>query len=120
MIVLIVAVVVIVPLLYPAPAVQVQAIYVWAPDNVCGLNTNPIGYYGYNSSTSAVNTFDLEVENFNGTTCTVVGVTTNSSGFALSQIQVPLVIAGGTNNSMNLTVTSPSSSFSGILNLVFS
>lgn len=102
------------------PPVQVLEIDIWAPDNVCGLNANPIGYTGYNTSTGAAYPIDLGVPNFNSTACTVKAVATNTSGFSLSGVQVPLTIAGNGTGSMNLTITSPGSSFSGYLNLVFS
>jgi len=125
-VVLLVASVLAVSLLAPpsAPSVQVQSIYIWAPDNVCGLNSNPIDYYGYNSSTGAANAFQLEVPNYNTTTCVIEGVTTNTTGFALSDVEVPVSIPGNSTGnlyygSLNVTITSPGSSFSGILNLVF-
>ncbi len=90
----------------------------WAPDNVCGLNTNAIEFPGYNGSTGASQTLDFLMPNYNDTTCTVVSATTNSSGFSLSEIQVPLSIPAGGTVSMNITITSPSSDFSGNMNLV--
>lgn len=102
-----------------APAVQVGYINIWAPDNVCGLNSNPIAFYGFNSSTGASQTFDFDMANFNATPCTIHSVVTNTSGFTLSAIQVPLTIPGSDQNaSMNMTITSPGSSFNGNLNLV--
>jgi len=104
--------------LAPPPPVQVGYINIWAPDNVCGLNTNPISFYGFNSSTGASQTLDFGMPNYNATACTIATVTTNSTGFSLSGIQAPLTIAGGATGSMNITITSPSSDFSGNLNLV--
>ncbi len=106
--------------LFPAPAVQVEEINIWAPDNVCGLNANPIFFYGYNSSTGASQTLDFGMPNFNATACTIVSVTTNSTGFSLSDVQVPLTIPGGdtAGASMNITITSPGSPFTGTMNLV--
>ncbi len=120
MIVLVVASVALYVLLVPAPAIQVEAINIWAPDNVCGLNANPIYFYGYNSSTGATQTLDFGMPNFNATTCNIVGVTTNSTGFSLSDVQVPLAIPGEGTGSMNITITSPSSPFTGAMNLVLS
>ncbi len=119
-IILIVAVVAVAYFLFPAPAIQVQSIYIWAPDNVCGLNANPIYFFGYNSSTGATQTLDFGMPNFNTTTCTIVGATTNSSGFALSDVQVPLAIPGNETASMDITITSPSSPFTGNMNIVLS
>jgi len=104
-----------------ASGVQVQYINIWAPDNVCGLNSNPISFYGFNWSTGQSGAVEFSMANFNATACTVVGVTTNTSGFGLSDVQVPLQIpASDQSFPMNMTITAPSSSFSGNLNLVFS
>jgi len=102
----------------PTSPVQVAAINIYSPDNVCGLNVNPIYYDGFNGSTGAVQTLDFPMPNYNGSACTIRAVTTNTTGFTLSAIQVPLVIATDGSASMNITVTSPSSSFSGYLNLI--
>jgi len=106
--------------LFPAaaPPVQVAAINIYSPDNVCGLNVNPIYYNGFNGSTGEVQTLDFPMPNYNGSACTIRAVTTNTTGFTLSAIQIPLGIATGGSASMNITVTSPSSSFSGNLNLI--
>ena len=101
------------------PAIQVPFLVVWAPNNVCGLNANPIEYYGFNSSTSQAQELDLPVPNYNTTACTVTGVSTNTSGFSLSMIQVPVTVAGSGTGSMNLTITPPASPYSGNMNLVF-
>jgi len=107
-------------LLVPAgPAVQVGAIDIWAPDNVCGLGTNSIYYEGYNASTGEAISLELYVPNYNGTSCTVSQVTTNTSGFTLSGVQTGVVVPAHGNATLNLTIGSPSSSFSGTLNLVF-
>jgi len=104
----------------PPPAVVVGSIVVWAPDNACGLNLNRISYSGYNSSTGAAIPFELEVPNFNTTACTVAGVVTNSSGFTVSGVQAHVAIPGYGQATLNLTITSPGSSFAGNLDLVFS
>ncbi len=118
-IVLIVATVVAAYLLFPAPPIQVEGINIYAPDNVCGLNSNPIGYYGFNSSTSAVQTLEFEIPSFNATSCSIVSVVTNTSGFLVTPSGLPLSIPGEGNGFLNLTITSPSSPFTGLLNLVF-
>jgi hypothetical protein len=118
--VILIAVVAVAYFLFPAPPIQVGAINIWAPDNVCGLNSNPIYFDGFNGSTSATQTLDFGMPNFNATNCTVVGVTTNTSGFTLSQIQVPLLIPAEGNASMNITIQSPSSPYTGNLDLVLS
>jgi hypothetical protein len=112
-------------LISPPPPVQVEEIAIYSPNNVCGLNVNGIAYYGFNSSTSANQTLDFPVPNYNSTSCTVHGVTTNTTGFSITYAQVPLTIPAGNaqgsvNASMNVTIISPPSSFSGVLNLIFS
>jgi hypothetical protein len=103
----------------PPPPIEVGAIDVWAPDNVCGLSSNPVYYGGYNSSTGQAIAFELEVLNYNATACTVNNVTTNTTGFSLSDVQPHVTIPADGNSTMNLTVTSPTSPFSGNLNLLF-
>ncbi len=102
----------------PTSPVEVAAINIYSPDNVCGLNSNPIYYDGFNGSTGQVQIIGFTMPNYNGSACTIRAVTTNTTGFTLSAIQVPLVIPGDGNASMNISVTSPSSSFSGYLNLI--
>lgn len=124
-VILVVAVIAVVFLATPPPPVQVSDILIWAPDNVCGLNTYGIYFLGFNGSKAATQTIDFGVPNYNTTACTIVGVITNSTGFSIPSSQVPLTIAGSAsvNNpstaSMNITITSPNATFSGYLNLVF-
>jgi hypothetical protein len=111
-------------LLAPASPISVTYINIWAPDNVCGFLTspdgNPVSYYGFNGSTGQVQTVQFPIPNFNTTTCTVNNAISNTTGFSLSSVQVPLVIPGNGTGLMNMTITSPSSDFSGNLNIVFS
>ena len=102
-------------------AVQVSEIDVWAPDNVCGLSANPIAFDGYGTALNENDSFELYGwQNYNSTACTILSVTTNTTGFSLSGIQVPLTIPGGDQNaSINLTIEAPGSSYSGPLDLVF-
>jgi zinc-ribbon domain len=106
----------------PAPAVSVQSLVVWAPDNVCGLNANPSFYDGFNGSTGQVQTFGLEIPNYNTTgSCTLRSVTTNTTGFSLTVPAgaLPLTVAADQNGTLNVTLTSPSSPFEGVVNLVY-
>lgn len=105
----------------PKPPVQVQNIYIWSPDNVCGLNSDPIYYPGFNSSTGANQTLDFYMPNHNstGNPCTIKKVVTNSTGFMLYNVQVPLTIPYKGTVQMNITIRSPTTSFNGNLNLVF-
>ena len=90
----------------PGPStIQVGGIYIYSPDNVCGLNANPIYFDGFNGSTAQVQTLDFPIPNYNGSACAIRSLTTNTTGFTLSAIQVPLGIAGGGSGSMNITVT---------------
>jgi zinc-ribbon domain len=104
--------------------VDIQGFNIWAPDNACGLNANPIGFSGFNDTPGDVDQLQLSMPNYNSTTCTLVGMVTNTTGFTLSDLGLPLTIPGSPNTSnpvsenLNLTVTMPNSSFNGIVNLV--
>ena len=100
--------------------IQVGDINIWAPDNVCGLNANPIYFYGFNNTTGSATTIEFGMPNFNSTICTILTVTTNTTGFSLSAIQVPLAIAGSGTGWMNITITAPSSPYTGDMSLVLS
>ena len=101
------------------PSVEIEDINVWAPDNVCGLSSHPIYYGGYNTSTGASVPVELTVPNYNATPCLVRDVRTNSTGFSVSSVQRNVTVPGLGNGTLNLTVTSPGSSFAGNLDLVF-
>jgi len=105
----------------PSSPIQVSEIAIWAPDNVCGLRANPLFFDGYSASTTENDSFQLYGwQNYNSTPCTIHSVTTNTTGFTLSDIQLPPTIPGGDQNaSLNLSITTPGSSYSGPLNLVF-
>jgi hypothetical protein len=89
-----------------APVVTITQINVYAPTNVCGLNTFPIYYNGFS-------------ENFNNTTCTVTSVSTNTTGFSLSSIGVPISVAAVGNNTLTLTLNLPNNGFNGVVNLIY-
>ena len=104
----------------PPPNVDVQGLNVYAPDNVCGLNANPVGYSGFNASAGTQMALDLQLENFNLSACSVESVTTNTSGFSVSGVQAPDVVGPLGNGTLNLTLSLPGGAYSGIVNLVFS
>jgi|HubBroStandDraft_1064217.scaffolds.fasta_scaffold08729_5 hypothetical protein len=123
-VVVLILVVAVLALEFAVPAgVTVDYINIWAPDNVCGYltnaNANPVSYYGFNSSTGETQTFVFPLPNFNTTACTIDSMVTNSSGFAISGFTLPIQIAGnnGTAN-VNITIASPTSPFSGNMNIV--
>jgi hypothetical protein len=104
--------------------VDVTAMNVYAPDNVCGLNIYEIYYTGFNASTGSAFALSLPVPNNNTTSCTLRGVTTNTSGFGVEDLQLPPAIPGNTtgtvyNGTLNLTLTLPGSHYSGVVNLIF-
>lgn len=102
------------------PNVDVQGLNVYAPYNACGLNSYPIGYYGFNASAGTHQALELQLENFNTTgPCTVHNVTTNTSGFGVSDIQVPDTVGELGNGTINLTLSLPDAAYTGIVNLVF-
>jgi hypothetical protein len=102
----------------PSLRVEIATIDFFAPDNVCGLNANPIGTTGYNDTTSTNTTVDFLIPNFNSTACEIRGVATNTSGFALYDAQVPRTIPGSASAQFNVTIKTPSWRFVGNLNLV--
>jgi zinc-ribbon domain len=104
-----------------APIVDVNEFLVWAPDNVCGLNepNNLIAYQGFNDSPGVTDYFQFEVPNYNTSECNLVSVSTNTSGFTVSDATVPLSIASQGTGTLSLNLTLPGSAWSGNVNLVF-
>ncbi len=120
--ILVISVIAVVAIVTAPPQVSVDIINIWAPDNVCGLNTNPIGYDGFNTSPSQSYGIALGVPNYNNTSCDLLGVVANTSGFTVTQASVPLSIPGldtSEGGNLSLTIKLPGSAFSGDLNLVF-
>ena len=102
------------------PNVDVQGINVYAPDDVCGLSSNPVGYYGFNASAGSAEPLELQLENFNlSGSCTVRSVLTNTTGFSVTGIQVPDTVPAISNGTLNLTLNLPGSAYDGLVNLVF-
>lgn len=99
--------------------VEITLFNVYAPDNVCGLKSYPIAYYGFNDTTGASDSLSFPVSNSNATACDIKVVTTNSSGFSLSDINTPLPIPGNGTADLNLTLTLPGSPYTGVVNLIF-
>ena len=115
---LVVGVIAFAGILTPALPVQVSAIFVYAPHNTCGLNLTPIYFPGFNSSKGANETLDFSMPNYNTSACVVHAAATNTSGFALYNVQAPVTIPGSSSASMNITIHAPSSSYSGVMSLV--
>ena len=103
----------------PSPQVKVEEIDVWAPSNACGLNTHPISYGGFTDMPRASDAFQLEIVNFNATACTVGHVTANTTGFALTNVGVPVTVGVGQSQFLNLTIGLPAGGFDGTLDLVY-
>ena len=117
--VVVILVVAVVAVEFLAPAgVTVNYINFWAPDNVCGYNANPTSYYGYNSSTGQTQTFEFPLPNYNTSACSIRSMVTNSSGFSISGFSLPIPIAGNGTAYVNITISSPTSPFTGNMNLV--
>jgi hypothetical protein len=117
--VVVVAVIVAFHFLAPSPQVDVQEIDVWAPSNVCGLNVTLISYNGFTDMPGASDDFQFQVENYNATACTLSHVDTNTSGFSLTNAQLPLTVAAGQSQFLNVTVNLPQGAFDGNLNLIY-
>lgn len=102
----------------PSLPVEIRSIDFDAPDNVCGLNANPVGTTGYNETTSTNTTVDFLIPNFNSTPCEIREIATSTSGFTLYDAQVPRTIPGSASAQLNVTIKTPPSRFSGNLILV--
>lgn len=105
--------------------VDVVAFNIWAPDNVCGLNANPIYFEGFNDSPGTVEQLQFPMPNYNNTSCSMKTFATNTSQIALGNVgPLPLVIPGSPNPSnpvsenLNVNLTLPSSSWTGVVNFV--
>ena len=57
--------------------------------------------------------------NFNSTACTVGQVSTNTTGFSVTNAQLPLTLGAGASRYLNLTMVLPPNSFDGPLNLIY-
>jgi zinc-ribbon domain len=113
-----------------APNVDVNVFVFYAPDDVCGFNNAtavdnagagplPVEYQGFNDSPGVTDGFEFEIENYNtSSSCNLVSVATNTSGFSLSDVGYPGVISAGANGTLSLDLTLPGSSWSGNVNLV--
>ena len=117
----------------PSYPIMVGALFIYSPDNACGLASNP-SYYpsGFNSSLGANVSLPLYLPNFNTTSCTIHGLTTNTTGFTIvtSSIMLnggalPGTIAGSPSTSnpttatLVFTIETPASAYSGNVSLVF-
>ena len=102
----------------PAP-VEVTGLLIWAPDNVCGLGSNPGYYPGFNGTAGSSESLTLGVPNYNGSACTVRALSTNTSGFILGNPEVPLDIVAKGTGALNVTVDLPGTGYTGPVNLVF-
>jgi hypothetical protein len=105
-----------------APNVNIESFIVYAPDNVCGLNdpNNLLGYDGFNDTPGDVDYLQFPVPNYNQSgSCNVVSVTTNTTGFALSDVVLPGPIAVNATGTLSLNLTLPGSSWTGNVYLIF-
>lgn len=98
--------------------VNVTIIEFSSPDNTCGWNgltdsgfSEPPGgalafsYYNYGNNTTGSNT----------AACVVHTVTTNTSGFSITDANTPLITPANVTNFLNFTVNLPDSSYNGPL-----
>ncbi|HEV2449557.1 MAG TPA: hypothetical protein VGU43_03995, partial [Thermoplasmata archaeon] len=106
-------------LIPPSPQVKVAEIDVWAPTNVCGLAGTPISYSGFSDMPGSSEDFQFQVVDYNATACTVAHAGTNTTGFSLSNVQLPITIQAGQSQFLNLTIHLPQGAFDGSLNLIY-
>ncbi len=101
----------------PPPPVVVNDVNFTATGNTCGLTVSPVGYTGFNASTSSNVSLSFPVPNYNGSSCSIHGVSTPTTGFKLYPSGLPLTIKGGGSGSLNITIHTPSGSFNGNLTI---
>jgi zinc-ribbon domain len=104
-----------------APNVNIEAFIIYAPDNVCGLNepNNMQSYFGFNDTPGDTDFIQFPVPNFNTTSCSVVSVATNTSGFSIVNFTGTGPIAAQETGTLNLNLTLPNSSWTGNVNLIW-
>ncbi len=104
-----------------SPNVEVTEFVIASPDNVCGLdgatasgfNATPGGSLGLSFNVTGAPTSD------GGTAaCTIETISTSTSGFSVSQANVPLVIPANATEILAFTLGIPSSSYTGNVTLV--
>src|SRR5487761_344529 len=102
------------------PAVTINGFFGYAPDDVCHLGIVPTQGTGSSDSPGADDEVELsDVPNFNATSCTIQGLSTNTSGFMISGPSVPLTIAPGATAILFFNLSLPGSAWSGNVNLIF-
>lgn len=106
-----------------APAINVSEIVFLSSDNACGLqnsawdgftaNTTQVLYLGFNLTGPTNSSGGTEA-------CTIAALSADTAGFSLAGANVPLSIPQNGNETLEFNLTCPSSSFSGVLNLLVS
>ena len=99
-------------------SVNVTIINYVSPDNTCGWNgltdvgfNEPLGsslafsYYNYGNNTTGGGT----------SACVIHTITTNTSGFSISDANVPLITPVNVTNFLNFTLNLPNSNYNGAL-----
>jgi hypothetical protein len=110
-------------LFIPAPAsVEITGINFQSPDDACGLDgaVDP-SYYNVTAGQSFSLSYELSGNNTTsgGTAaCEVNSVSTSTSGFSISDANVPLAIPENSTQILSFTVNPPGSSFTGVLTLI--
>jgi hypothetical protein len=101
--------------------VNVTIINFVSPDNTCGWN----GLYDNGFNEPPGSSLQFEYENYGNTTtgnatgpCTVHSVTTNTSGFSISDANVPLYTPANNTTTLDFTVNLPNSPYNGPLWIV--
>jgi hypothetical protein len=123
-IVVFVLVIGVVAFLLPAPVagIQVSAINVDSPDNVCGLDG--ASSEGFDANTTDVVGFDYSITGANATAwvgtlaCTISTVTTSTPGFLVTNVSVPLIVPANETVDLTFSVQCPATDYSGNLTLV--
>ena len=102
--------------LYGATSAHVNRVVLNSPDNACDLGAVPITYTtGFTVPSASQIALQLEVPNYNVSSCTIRAVGVNVSGWSIVQAGVPLAIPGLGRATLNLTIQVPAAAYSGTL-----
>ena len=105
-------------LVFLAPEVNVTEIDFVSPDNACDLDGATD--VGFTAAPGDSVEFVYNISNNDTAPCTIGAISTNTTGFSVTDANAPLVIPNGSARDFSFTVNVPNAAFSGVLTLVIS